>query len=72
MIRYKINGRKDGAIHGVTLALTDYADVAELLKTAVERDHPDYRVEIKDLSHSPVYFNPSEAAFDDSGKEGDA
>ncbi len=72
MIRYKVNAKREKSFQRCTIALTDFADVAELIKITVEREHPDFKVSVQDLSSSPVLFNTNERAFDDSGKEGNA
>lgn len=66
MIRYRVSAKAAHVPYKVTLALTDYQDVAQVLKETVERDHPEYTVTIQDMSSSPTLFNQKEDAFGSS------
>ena len=56
MLRYRVYGQRAGKNYRTTFALTDYLDVAELLKDYIENNYPDFAVKIRDNCDKPTYF----------------
>lgn len=67
MIRYRIRAKRAGDNTNIGIALTDYKDIAFLIKETIEKTWPDCRVYIQDLSQTEIYFNPNTTAFSDNG-----
>ncbi len=57
MIRYRVYGQKAGKNYRTTFAVTDYLDVAELIKEHVESNYRDYVVKIRDNCEKPTFFD---------------
>ena len=66
MVRYRLSATAPDSQHKIALALTDYLDVAQIIKTAIEHEHPKYFVNIVDLSDSPFFFKDKGDLFNGS------
>jgi hypothetical protein len=62
MIRYRIDVVPDGS-RAVLIALTDYRDIAEIVKKGVDAVHPEYRTRIIDRSPSDNLFPEVEGDY---------
>lgn len=66
MVRYRLSVTAPNSQHRITLALSDYFDVAMTIKSAIEHEHPECAVNIIDLSDSPLYFRDKGDLFNGS------
>lgn len=63
MIRYRVDAIAPGSSRAVLLALTDYRDVAEIIKTGVDAIHPEYRARIVDRTPTDNLFPDMEGEY---------